>query len=155
MSFLFLIDRVLVSLILLVFKDEGQQKAIHQFAKFCIIGVVNTLVDFGIYFLLTRFTGLRDYIYVANTISFIIAATSSYYANRSWTFQIETKPEIREAAKFYGTAVSGFIINMATFFVCVSIFGWFDLFGKILATAVAIGWNFLVTKFWVFKTKKI
>jgi putative flippase GtrA len=155
MALMRFLDGVILRLISLVFKNETSQKAIHQFVKFAIIGVINTGVDFAVYFVLTRGTDFfSTNIYLANTIAFITAATSSYIANRTWTFNIEHKAQVGEALKFYGTAASGFAINMAILYTGVSVFGMYDLVAKIIATFVAIFWNFFVTKFWVFKSKK-
>lgn len=120
-----------------------------------MVGVANTLIDFGIYFVLTRFTFLSEYIYVANTIAFSIAVIFSYFVNRNWTFTLDSKPHIKEAAKFFGTNVSGFLINLTVMYIGVTTFGLFDLFVKLIATFVAVMWNFFITKFWVFKTKKV
>jgi putative flippase GtrA len=149
------LDGVILRMLSLVFKKEASLKAVHQFVKFALIGVVNTLIDFAIYFTLTRYTEFfSQNIYVANTIAFVSAATFSYLANRSWAFTVEGKANVTEAVKFYGTAASGFLINMAIFIIGISVFGMFDLLAKVIATLVAILWNFFITKFWVFKVRK-
>lgn len=149
------VDALILWCIGLVFKTERQQKALHQFAKFAVIGVVNTLIDFAIYYILTRVVLIfGGNVYIANTIGFIAGATFSYFANRTWTFSVQNKAGVTEAAKFYGTAASGYAINMLVFYFSISFLGIFDLVAKVIATLVAIFWNFFVTKFFVFGSKK-
>lgn len=155
MTFFTSLDAWIIRLISIVFKKDSHQRAIHQFVKFGVIGVVNTFIDFAIYYLLTRFTGLRESIYIANVISFTIAVTFSYFANRTWTFSMAKKAGMGEAVKFYSTAITGFLINISILFIGVHVFGFFDLFAKLIATIIVIMWNFFVNKFWVFKTKQL
>lgn len=125
-----------------------------QFARFFVVGVSNTAVDFSIYIVLTRlvpFFGIH--IYVANIISFICAASWSYFANRTWTFKQTSRVNVGEATKFYTSTVTSFIFNMATLFIAVHILGVYDLIGKLLASAVSMVSNYLLNKFWVFKSK--
>ena len=82
---------------------------VKQFIKFSFVGMLNTLIDFGIYYLLTRYAGLY-YIY-ANIISVFIAITNSYLLNRSWTFQSKSKIVGIEAVKFWIVSIVGLILN--------------------------------------------
>src|SRR4029453_4262383 len=63
---------------------------IREMAKFGIIGVLNTLLDFVVCTLL-RFIGPIK----AQVISTIIAATSSYFMNRHWTFRHRARSGVR------------------------------------------------------------
>ena len=123
----------------------------RQFIKFCAIGVINTTIDFGIYFFLTRFTGLTGtHIYVANAISFCAAATFSLFANKRFTFDRADKVTLNETIKFFATAISGFALGTLTLFMLVEHLGFHDLVAKVGATGVTVIWNFLISKFWVF-----
>jgi len=123
-----------------------------QFIKFAIIGCINTSVDFAVYIGLTRFAPFfEDQIYLANACAFIVAATLSFFANRTWTFGQTTRPRVSEAIKFYSTTGTGFLLNTSILFIFVSVLNSYDLLGKVVATGVTMMWNFLLNKFWVFK----
>jgi putative flippase GtrA len=122
-----------------------------QFIKFAIVGVANTLVDFGVYLLLTRGTSvLADHIYIANTLAFCSAATFSFFVNKRWTFGRKDAVTVHEAAKFYIAVTGGFALGMTTFYLLVSHAGFDDRIAKLGATVVTVLWNFVLNKFWVF-----
>src|SRR6266511_3977580 len=58
---------------------------VHELTKFGIVGAFNTGLDFGVANLLH--VGLHTNQYLAKTVSVTIAATSSYFMNRYWTFR--------------------------------------------------------------------
>ena|SRR3989338_3161715 len=123
----------------------------HQFIIFAFIGVINTALDFGLYYTLTRHTLLfADHIYVATTISFLTATTFSFFANRTWTFKLEGGATVPEALKFYATTGFGLIINLGLLAILIKVFFFHDLVAKVFTTIVVILWNFTLKKFWVF-----
>jgi putative flippase GtrA len=128
-----------------------RQETVKQFLRFAVVGVSNTLVDFAVYFFLTRtILFFSANIYIANVLAFIIAATWSYVANRTWTFKVESPPSAQEALKFYFATASTFLLNMATFYLTISTFGLYDLVAKLVATVVSMVSNFVLNKLWVF-----
>jgi putative flippase GtrA len=148
------IDDFLYSLISRFLHTDKSRQTGHEFVKFAILGVFNTMIDFGIYTLLTRHTAFFDYHkptkYLANAISFLIATTFSFYANRTWTFGRTDKPSMGEAARFYTTTLSGLLINSGVLFIGNQIFSINDLLAKVFSTIFSTIWNFTFKKFWVF-----
>ncbi len=136
-----------------MFKNE----TLNQLFKFGVIGVVNTAIDFIIYYVLTRYTAFFDpetsRRYLANVIGFMSGATFSFFANKLWTFKHFSRPTVQELSKFYGTNVAGLIINTVLFGLVIKLFAAHDLVAKIVATIVTIIWNFVLQKFWVFRKK--
>lgn len=137
-----------------VARTPAQQQTLHQFFTFALIGVGNTIIDFGIYTLLTRHTTIFDYHtsgrYVANVISFGIATTFSFYANRTWTFRRKNGPETGEVVRFYTTTISGLLWNTLILYVLSSVLGINDLVAKLFGTVFSMLWNFFFKKYWVF-----
>ena len=82
---------------------------------------MNTVIDFGIYYLLTRHTQLFDYRtpwkYAANSISFLTATTFSFWMNRTWTFRRGGRPTLAESLRFYATTLGGLLVNNSVLFV--------------------------------------
>jgi putative flippase GtrA len=64
---------------------ERWRHLVHEMAKFGIVGAFNTALDFGIFNLL--YLGLGWPALGANSASVAIAATSSFFMNRHWTFR--------------------------------------------------------------------
>jgi putative flippase GtrA len=63
----------------------------RSFIVFCIIGVINTLIHWGVYLLLLQYT-----ILLANTVAFIVASLFSYWANATFTY----KDKVRSTTLF-------------------------------------------------------
>lgn len=53
-----------------------------RFIKFCIIGVLNTIIHLIVYNLTLKITN----VVIANTIAFILASVFSYFANTKFTY---------------------------------------------------------------------
>ena len=126
-----------------------------SFIKFCIVGVSNTIVDFSIYFLLTREEPLlsRHFI-VAKAISFFMATIWSFVANRRFTFSEKDSINLGDFLRFYIAIGSGVFINTGVYYLCLNGLHLYDLLGVILATLATAIYSFLFLKFWVFSPKK-
>ncbi len=57
----------------------------RNFIVFCIIGVFNTLIHWGVYLLI-----YKQSILLANTIAFVVASLFSYWANAKFTYREKT-----------------------------------------------------------------
>jgi len=136
-------------------------RIIFQIVKFAEVGVLNTFIDIGILNLLVWKTGITSGGYLAplNTISFLCAATNSFYWNKFWTFRSGGRTEGKEFLKFLTISIIGWGINTGTvvlgtsFLMPVSIFSPGALVNivKLIATFISMIWNFLGYKFIVFK----
>lgn len=142
----------------LVFKLFSQKKSVRQFVKFAIVGGVNTIIDWAVYYPLKIFFGgifsvlSVQYIkQLAKACSFVVSALSSYYMNRSWTFRSDDKKVLAEAGRFMLVAIGGLLINSVIFYLVTATLGWLDIFGLIIATAGATLWNFFINRNWTFK----
>lgn len=68
-----------------------------QFIKYCIVGVLNTLVCFGVIYLCKSFFGLN--LYLSNALGYIAGVINSFLCNKSWVFKSKGSYR-REAVKF-------------------------------------------------------
>lgn len=140
--------------------------ALYQFVKFGETGGLNTFIDLGILNLLILITGINGGLYysIFKGISFLTAATNSYFWNRFWVFEsTEKKKTADEALKFYIVTIIGFIINVLVATLVVKFGqGRLDLAGNLLANIGAVAafvitmmFNFFGYKLFVFtKSKK-
>jgi len=119
--------------------------------SFACIGVVNTLIDFGVFSLAHLYLGLR--IIVANILSWAIAVTGSYLMNSLITFAAESQRQLRLKAYvgFVASQIAGLIANTAT--VVVASYFMPVLVGKALAIGVSFVVNFSLSHFIVFRPR--
>ncbi|PIZ57130.1 hypothetical protein COY23_01755 [bacterium (Candidatus Torokbacteria) CG_4_10_14_0_2_um_filter_35_8] len=137
---------------------------IKQLFKFGIVGVIATIVDNGLYWTLTERTlHLKDKIttvfsysfsslYLAITISFLIAFTVAFILNKFWTFQSRSKRTLSQSIKSLSVRTIGYFLTLLITGGFVKFFGIdYHFIGKLLATVVVMVTNFVGDKFWSFK----
>lgn len=139
-------------------------KVIKQFARFVLVGALNTFIDFGVIGLLLWISGID----AAKTIglyaffkfiSFSCASINSYFWNKSWTFGKGTKAKGKEFAGFYLITGVGALINVGVATLALRALAETAVSGNLAAGVVApfVGvlcgfiWNFLGYKFFIFK----
>ena len=136
---------------------------VYQLAKFLLIGGVFAIFDLIILNLLLEYFGIKKEetikyaIFVG--ISFVIATTGKYIADKYWAFEKTERTEMgSEFIKFFViTLISGgiqvvtasFVFSVFTSFLGSEIVG--ANLGKIFGITVASAWNFIGYKFIVFK----
>jgi putative flippase GtrA len=126
----------------------NRKEKIGTLLRFCTVGVGNTLVDFGVFFLLTSI-GV-PYL-LAQSCSYIAGMFNSYVCNRVWTFQMKQKATIQEFFRFI--IINLFSLGATVFFlyVCQQICGWPLLISKMIATFGGMMINFVGSRLWVFQ----
>ena len=141
------------------------------------VGVVNTTVDYVLFVGLTKVLRLPlDWVWVAKLISGTVAISISFYLNRRWVFRVTGAP-MGQAARFVATTVlavyaiqtpltqlfansypglgkalydvlkdaglSGSVVTQALAIKTVAF---------ALGTCVSMTFNFLLYRFWVFRS---
>jgi putative flippase GtrA len=145
-------------------------KFIYQVAKFILVGLLNTFVDWGILNLLMFLTSTVSgaLFPVFKGISFLIATSNSYAWNKFWTFTkssigtktIEEKTAGKEFLQFFIVSLVGFLLNVGIATLVVNVWGapenisqqlWANI-GALGGTLAGLAWNFLGYKLIVFKS---
>jgi len=135
---------------------------IYQAAKWVLVGALNTFIDLGLLNGLIWISGIATGLFfsVFKGISFLVATLNSYFWNKHWTFRKREKVFApREFSKFLVVTTIGLFINVGIASFVVNIIGpqygitekmWANV-GALAAVLVAWVWNFLASKFIVFK----
>jgi len=147
----------------------GARTLFEQFAKFFLVGIMNTGVDLIILNILIAISGIAVGVgYSAQkALSFLAAVTFSYFINKHWTFQDKSKEgESKKMSQFFAVSFVGMLINVSVASVVVNFLQtpinnilnlpmltptlW-ATFGALCGTAIGLFWNFIGYKLWVFK----
>lgn len=149
---------------------------LYQIAKFGLVGILNTAIDFGVVNAFILVTGIADssriavsfvtplilvevsFITLFKAVSFTAAVINSYFWNKFWTFGQAGQAKAREFSAFLFVSIVGFGINLGTATLVINFFprpatfaaSQWDNVGFLAATLVALTWNFVGYKFWVF-----
>lgn len=124
---------------------------IHEFFKFSIVGVINTLVDFGLFTFLTGLVKLDPTL--SHVLSYSCGVANSYFFNRRWTFKMQNKSNLPEIIKF--VTVNLLSLGVSTLAINYLVKGSPSLneyLAKLIATLSALAVNFIGSRLFVFKS---
>ncbi len=120
-----------------------------KFLKFGIVGFSGLFIDYGFTFLFKEIFKVQKYI--ANSLGFIIAASSNYVLNRVWTFQSQNPDIAVEYSEFIIISIIGLGINNLILWLMIKHLKWNFYLCKLFAIGVVTIWNFLANAFFTFK----
>ncbi|HVC36316.1 MAG TPA: bifunctional glycosyltransferase family 2/GtrA family protein [Candidatus Dormibacteraeota bacterium] len=123
---------------------------VKQFLSFSIIGLLNTLLDIGLFLGLTSYVSIfAAHIIIAKAVSFSIAATNSFILNRHFTFK--HKGQFRKLyIPYLITSTIGLGLNTGALYLAINAAHANRITALILATSATLLWNFSINKLWVF-----
>ena len=120
-------------------------KRFPEFIRFVMVGILETALHYGIYFLLQRFINVN----IAYTLGYALSFIANFYLTAYFTFG--KKPSWSKAFGFGGAHLFNYLLHIGL----LNTFLWLGL-SKTLAPipvfAIAIPVNFLLVRF-VFKRK--
>lgn len=141
------------------------KKEITRFIKFGTVGLIGSVIDFGVFNLLT--IALHVSSIASSTVSFALAVINNFILNRFWTY-----PETRQSS-IYKPLVQFVIVSCLGLAIRIPLFAWLEkmliplaaktipniltptIVGHNVALALVIGvvmmWNYFVNRFWTFK----
>jgi putative flippase GtrA len=133
--------------------EAWQERALTlKAASFAVIGVLNTLIDLGVF--LTAYNLFNLPLVPANVIAWMVAVSGSYVMNCFITFAAESGGRLRWRAygAFVLSGVVGVIANTTTLVVAAY---WMPvLAAKLLAIAASFMVNFSLSHFVVFRARE-
>jgi len=124
-----------------------------QAARFALIGVVNTSIDFGVFLFALAF--VTSSLVAANVLSWTVAVTGSYVMNSFITFAAESgrRLRLRAYAGFVGSGIAGLVANTATLLFAAKVLSLPVILAKLLAIGVSFLVNFSLARFVVFRPR--
>ncbi len=150
-----------MSLVTTVLNTPRKRKEFKRFVKFGIVGVIGSVIDFGVLNVLIFLVGWSTPggKVLANVISTSLAILSNFTWNRLWTFpESRARDRSTQFVQFTVVNLIGLIINTGIFFVADHY-----IYEPIvptniavqLAKATAIGivlfWNFGANRVWTYR----
>ena len=87
---------------------------------------------------------------MANAIGFVVAATSNYILNRTWTWGSTNEQVGVEYVKFFAVSLIGLGLNTLILYVFNEKLKLNFYLSKVIATGVVMLWNFFANNFFTF-----
>lgn len=122
---------------------------ILKFLKFGIVGFSGMIIDFGVTYLCKEIIKLNKYI--SNGFGFILAATSNYFLNRSWTFESHYEQIGFQYMQFMIVSCIGLGINSLVLYLLSDRLKLNFYLSKLIAIGVTTVWNFFANLLFTFK----
>ena len=111
-----------------------------KLAKFMIVGMGGTVLDFATTYLLKEKININKY--AANSVGFTLAGTSNYIFNRVWAFQSSSDNVIGQYLVFISISLIGLgILNLSVWFLHERQ-NWNFYISKVLALFMVLAWTF-------------
>ena len=138
-----------------------QSKTMRQFIKFGIIGLSNTVLSYILYIAFLKIFEWLDlftqYDYLVSSIlTFCICTTWSFYWNNRFTFKRESTEDISLIRAFIKTVISysvtGLFLHNTMLYILVEYFGIPKEIVPLLILIVTVPLNFILNKYWAFKS---
>ena len=121
------------------------ERLIQQIAKFGAVGILATLLDYGLLFALTEWAGL--YYLLSSMLSFSISTIFNYVASVRWVFAVNQKySKTRNFVLFVILSIIGLGLNALAMWLGVEFLHWHYMIVKVGATALVMVWNFITRK---------
>lgn len=120
------------------------KERINEIIRFCIVGGLSFLVDYGLLFACTEWVGLY-YLY-SSAISFTASVIFNYWLCVVYVFHGARHQNKKQATIFIGSSIIGLGLNQICMWAFVSILGIYYMLAKIFATAIVTVWNYVMKR---------
>ena len=134
-------------------KIQTKKELLWQFIKFGIVGVLNTVIYLAIYYL---FTWINPELYlVGSFVAWVISVLNAFYFGNRVVFTQENnskKAMFKRLLKSYIAYGITQLLNMLFLWIEVDIFQISELIAPLINLLITIPLNFIINKFWTFKS---
>ena len=121
----------------------------NEFGRYCIVGGIAFVVDFGLLFLLTDIFGV--YYLVSAVIGFLSGLVTNYLLSIYWVFTTRSvQSVVLERVMFMATGIIGLVITVISLWLFTTVIGVYYLIAKLLATSLTLCWNYFIRKMVLF-----
>lgn len=135
-----------------------------QFARFCVVGTSNAVIDFGVLNAALAIFPTRATVPLVayNSAAVVLAATNSFVWNRRFTFGVRGPLQMGEVARFAVVAAGTAVLNDLVLLALSALFPALMANGALGANVLKLGailgamaLSFFGMRFWVFIGKRL
>lgn len=135
-------------------KLEKKTSIIEQFVKFGMVGVLNTLISTGIYYIFVFIN--KDMYLIGHIIGFLVSVLNAYYFNQKFVFKLQistAKEHLKALLKTYLSYGFTFLLSTFLLWFFVEICHISEKIVPFINLFITTPLNFLFNKFWSFRKK--
>ena len=128
-------------------------KTFIQFLKFSLVGISNAVVGFAVYSL---FIYISVHYFFANAFSFILSVLNSFFWNSLFVFKKQEDSKrstlFTLLKTFAAYGITGIVIQSALLYLFIDKMLLSKYMAQIICIFINVPLNFLLNKFWAYKT---
>lgn len=128
--------------------SEHTFEEILRFFKFCLVGVSNTAISLGVYYIFVFIN--KDFYLLGNAVGFVVSVLNSYFWNSKFVFKKtdEVSKTIIKTFLAYGTNL---LLGTGLLYLFVDLLNISEIIAPLINLIFTIPLNYLLNKFWVMK----
>lgn len=130
---------------------EEKTAELVRFAKFCLVGLLNTAISYVTYAILTR---LGVHYIVSSVIAFFVSTTHAFVWNRKFVFRGEGRWWLELLKTYCSYGITGLLLYNALLYLFTDILHLSPYLSPLPVLLITIPLNFLLNRFWTFRKKK-
>jgi putative flippase GtrA len=124
-----------------------------QFIKFSIVGVLNTAIALGIYYIFIWINYSITMAMLGQAVGWVFGVLNAFILNRLFVFKESKELWWKVLIKLYLAYAMSLGITLALTFVLIEIIGISAVITPLLILIVTVPFNFLMSKYWSFHAK--
>lgn len=122
-----------------------------EFFKYFIVGISGFLLDVGSLFVLKEYLGLRPVVAVIINQPFIVVGMFYFY--KKWSFKADGVTN-KQFVRFVVVSAANYLISALWIYAFHDKMGMHYILARIFNIILAVSWNFVIYKFWVYRAEK-
>ncbi len=131
-------------------KNLIKKKNIQQFIKYLFVGGTSFLLDYGLFLLLYKQFGVFE-VY-ANAVSVFVAFWYNFLLNKFWSFE-SNDDFFKQMLSYLALMFFNMLFSSGFIYIIDKRVGISPVIGKVIAMVLIVGWNFILYKTVIFKSK--
>lgn len=130
----------------------------QEFLSFCLVGGLNTGIDFAVFALLFAW---EVPLLPAHVLSYGCGILNSFWLNRKWTFKDQVNrssfasKSLRQMVQFIGLNLVSLALTYVLLVWVHDTWGWTMLLSRLFAITASLAINFAGSRLWVFRQPKL
>lgn len=126
------------------------KKLIIQLIKFGIVGVISTIIDFGVLWFMKEI--INTEVLTASAISFSVSVIVNYVLSMLFVFESKGTGKIKEFIIFVVLSIGGLLLNQFVMWLGTEVLTFYYVWVKLFACIFVSIYNFITRK--IFLEKK-
>jgi len=131
-------------------KEAYYNPEYRQFIKYSLVGVLNTVIYYAIYYVILQ---LGFSYVIAVTVGTVISVANSYFWNKLFVFKSKKK-STGEVVRFIIVYGVQYVCNIIVIYICINYIGLSAEIAGIPAIVIGVFISFFGHKFWSFRKKE-